>query len=216
MLLHYNWTLYTQVHYDIIQTDCHYSHQCNAQCSSIKGKVKKVECTLVQALRLCTGRTAQRGNRCTALAFLDYGTRRGWRVSVMLWPLFTPPPRKDPVPIVQEAGWAPRPVWTGAENLAPTGIWSPDCPARNQSLYRLSYPAHSSIKDCQVNIWFTIMIQSLWHSDDFISILNVMLLLQLHNFKVKSSMILSWEISFFTHTLSSNAAGPWGVSDNNQ
>jgi hypothetical protein len=28
-------------------------------------------------------------------------------------------PRKYPVPILQEAGWAPtRPVWTGAENLA--------------------------------------------------------------------------------------------------
>ena len=25
----------------------------------------------------------------------------------------------------------------------PTGIRSPDCPARRQSLYRLSYPAHS-------------------------------------------------------------------------
>jgi hypothetical protein len=30
----------------------------------------------------------------------------------------------------------------GAENLAPTGIRSPDRPARSQSLYRLSYPAH--------------------------------------------------------------------------
>ena len=28
-------------------------------------------------------------------------------------------PRKDPVPIVQEAGWAPGPVWTSAENLTP-------------------------------------------------------------------------------------------------
>ena len=28
-------------------------------------------------------------------------------------------PRKVPVPIVQEAGLAPVPVWTGAENLAP-------------------------------------------------------------------------------------------------
>ena len=28
-------------------------------------------------------------------------------------------PGKDPVPIVQEAGWAPGPVWTGAVNLAP-------------------------------------------------------------------------------------------------
>jgi hypothetical protein len=34
-------------------------------------------------------------------------------------------PGKDPVPIVQEAGWASGPVWTGAENLAPTGIRSP-------------------------------------------------------------------------------------------
>ena len=31
---------------------------------------------------------------------------------------------KDPVPIVQAAGWAPGPVWTGAENLATTGIRS--------------------------------------------------------------------------------------------
>ena len=31
-------------------------------------------------------------------------------------------PGKDPVPIVQEAGWAPEPVWTGAENLSPLGF----------------------------------------------------------------------------------------------
>jgi hypothetical protein len=40
------------------------------------------------------------------------------------------------------SGWAPGPVWTGAENLAPTGIRSPDLQARSQSLYRLSYPTH--------------------------------------------------------------------------
>jgi len=39
-------------------------------------------------------------------------------------------PGKDPVPIVWEAGWAPGPVWTGAENLARTGIRFPDRPAR--------------------------------------------------------------------------------------
>ena len=54
-------------------------------------------------------------------------------------------PGKDPVPIVQKAGWAPGPVWTGAENLAPTGFRSPGRPARSQSLYRLSYPAHHSL-----------------------------------------------------------------------
>ena len=37
----------------------------------------KVKVTLVQALRLCTGRTAHRGSRCIALPFLDHGTRRG-------------------------------------------------------------------------------------------------------------------------------------------
>ena len=57
----------------------------------------------------------------------------------MLWPLFTP--EKDPVPIVQETGWAPGQVWTGAENLAPNGIRSPDLPGRSESLYRLRYPS---------------------------------------------------------------------------
>jgi hypothetical protein len=41
----------------------------------------------------------------------------------------------DPVSIVQEAGWPPGPVWTGTENIVP----SPDCPARNESLQRLSH-----------------------------------------------------------------------------
>ena len=36
----------------------------------------KVKCTLVQALRLCTGRTAHRGSRGIALPFGDHGTRR--------------------------------------------------------------------------------------------------------------------------------------------
>jgi len=112
-------------------------------CNITEGK-KKVKCTLVQALRLCTGRTAHRGSRGTALLFLDYGTRRGWGVSVTPRPHFTP--GKDPVPIIQEAGWAPGPIWTGAENLAPTAVRSPDRPARSQSLYQLSYPAHNIIE----------------------------------------------------------------------
>jgi len=57
-------------------------------------------------------------------------------------PLFTS--GKDLVPIVQEAGWAPGPAWTGAKNLAPTEIRSPDRPARSQSLCRLRYPAPKS------------------------------------------------------------------------
>ena len=84
----------------------------------------------VLTLRLCRGRTAHRGSRVIALLFLDHGIRRGWGVSFTPRPLFTP--GKDPVPIVQEAGWVPGPVWTGAENLSPTGIRSPIRPAHSQ------------------------------------------------------------------------------------
>jgi hypothetical protein len=59
-------------------------------------------------------------------------------------PLFTS--GKYPVPIVQEAGWTPGPVWPGAENFAPTGIRSPDRLARSQSLpTRLPGPHYHSM-----------------------------------------------------------------------
>jgi hypothetical protein len=54
-------------------------------------------------------------------------------------------PSKDPVTIVQQAGWAPGPVRTRVENLAPTGIRSPDRPARSESLYRLRYSDPSQL-----------------------------------------------------------------------
>jgi len=50
-------------------------------------------------------------------------------------------PGKDPVPILQEAGWAPGLVGTGGKPR-PHRDSIPDRPARSQSLYRLSYPAH--------------------------------------------------------------------------
>jgi len=68
----------------------------------------------------------------------------------MPWPLFTP--GKDPLSIVQEVGWAPGPVWTGAENLAPTRIRSPDCPTRSQTLYQLHYLAHSVMSTVETKI----------------------------------------------------------------
>jgi hypothetical protein len=65
----------------------------------------------------------------------------GWVVSTTPQPLYL---REKPGTNVQ-AGWAPGPVWTCAKNFAPTGIRSPDRPARSQSLYRLSYPVHKYI-----------------------------------------------------------------------
>ena len=48
-------------------------------------------------------------------------------------------PGKDPVPILQGAGWAPGPVWRGRKTR-PHRDSIPDRPARSQSLYPLSYP----------------------------------------------------------------------------
>ena len=50
-------------------------------------------------------------------------------------------PWKDPVPILQEAGWAPGPVWTGGISY-PQRYSIPDDPARRQLLKQLSYPSH--------------------------------------------------------------------------
>ena len=33
----------------------------------------------------------------------------------------------------------PGPVWTGAENLAPTGVRSAECPSRSETLHRLRH-----------------------------------------------------------------------------
>jgi hypothetical protein len=62
-------------------------------------------------------------------------------------PFFTSVPRpgrftpgKEPVPIVQEAGCAPGPVWMSVKNLSLTGNRSPDHPTRSQSPTELSRP----------------------------------------------------------------------------
>ena len=44
-------------------------------------------------------------------------------------------PRENPVPIIQEDRWGPGLVWTGAENLAPTGIQSSDRPVSSYTDY---------------------------------------------------------------------------------
>jgi hypothetical protein len=41
---------------------------------------------------------------------------------------------RDPLAIIQNAGWTPGPVWAVAENLAPTVIRFPDRPVRIEPL----------------------------------------------------------------------------------
>ena len=82
---------------------------------------------------------AQRVVWVIALLFHDRGTSRGWVVSSTPQPQFTT--GKDPVPILQEAGCTPGPVWTGGKSR-PHRDSIPDRPDRSQSLYRLCYPTH--------------------------------------------------------------------------
>ena len=70
-------------------------------------------------------------------SFFNFGAVWVWVFKATARPLY---PGKEGVPIVQGVGWAPGPVWRGAENLAHTGIRSPDSPALSESLHRLSYP----------------------------------------------------------------------------
>jgi len=53
---------------------------------------------------------------------------------------FALPQGKRPDTHCCEAGWTQGPVWKGAENIALTGIRSPNRSACRESLYRLSYP----------------------------------------------------------------------------
>ena len=62
----------------------------------------KVQYTFVQALRLCTGRTAHRGRRGIALPFHDHGTRRGERSASR--PGRSLPPGKDRYPLYRRLG----------------------------------------------------------------------------------------------------------------
>ena len=93
---------------------------------------------------------AQRVGRGIALLFHEHGTRRGWVVSTPR-PHFTP--GKHSVPILQGAGWAPGLVWTGGKSC-PHWDSIQDHPARSQSLYRLSYPAHNcKIYEYKIYTW---------------------------------------------------------------
>jgi len=106
---------------------------------------------------------AQRVGRGIALFFHDHGTRRGWVVSSMPRPHFTP--GKDPVPILQEAGWAPGLVWMGRKSRSYRDSIL-DRPGHSQSLYRLIYPAHPSFAgSLQIMRYGPIHMNLTWRSD---------------------------------------------------
>jgi hypothetical protein len=85
-----------------------------------------VKVTLVQALKLCTGRTARRGSRGIALPFHDQGTRRGRgqrHASAALYP------RERPGNSLYRRLGGPKGRSGHVRKISPpTGIRSPDRP----------------------------------------------------------------------------------------
>lgn len=51
---------------------------------------------------------------------LNLGTRWGCMDNAMTWSLY--PWQRDPIPVLQEAGWPQGQSGTGVENLALTGV----------------------------------------------------------------------------------------------
>ena len=86
---------------------------------------------------------AQRVGRSVALLFHDRGTRKGWVVSSTPRPHFTP--GRDTVPILQEAGWAPGPVWTGGKSRRHRDS-IPDRPARSSVAIPTELPGPQTTK----------------------------------------------------------------------
>ena len=114
---------------------------------------KKVKCTLVQALRLCTGRTAHRGSRGIALLFLDHGIRRGEGSASR--PSHSLRPGKTRYPLYRRFGGPQGRSGQVRKISLSTGIPSPDRPARSQPLCRLRYPAHmvvAGVGKCSIRI----------------------------------------------------------------
>jgi len=130
----------------------------------INSEKEKCKTSHIKKCSLYRPGVAQRVGRSIALLFNDRGTRRGWVVSSTPRPHFTP--EKDPVPILQEASWAPGPVWTGGKSR-PHRDSIKDRPVRSFSLYRLSYPAHK-ISHTNVKMKFQSASKLTWISEHFV------------------------------------------------
>jgi len=86
---------------------------------------------------------AQRVDRGIALLFHDRGTWKWWVVSSTPRSQFTP--GKDPVPILQEVGWAPGPVWTDGKSR-PHRDSIPNRPARSSVAIPTELPGPHAVK----------------------------------------------------------------------
>jgi len=103
--------------------------------------------------------TLEQATHASLYSFFNLGARCGWVVNATPRPLY---PQERPGTHCTGAGWASRPVWRVVENIAPpTGIRSPDSPARSESLYRLSHagPVFTTVLTFNVKITLGVWIQ---------------------------------------------------------
>ena len=87
----------------------------------------------------------QGGVEVQLYSFFNLGARWGWVVNATPRPLY---PGTNLVLTVQVAGWAPGPVWMGAENLAPhqDSILGPSSPQRNAIPTTIFIPTYNIYK----------------------------------------------------------------------
>ena len=114
----------------------------------LKIKKVKLKVTLVQALRLCTGRTAYRGSRSIALPFHDYGTRLGEGSASR--PGRSLAPGKTRYPLYRRLG-GPQGRSGQVRKISPPPGFDPRTSSRSLSLYRLRYLTHTMLSDPYTN-----------------------------------------------------------------
>jgi hypothetical protein len=72
-------------------------------------------------------------------------------------PAALPPEKGHLVPIGQEAGWTPEPVWTPwwrGKFRAPAGNQTPDLPARNPALSLLGNEFQDNVCPCELHVGY--------------------------------------------------------------
>jgi len=103
--------------------------------------------------KICFIKGKGKGSLLQALFGPDRGTRRGeWSAAR---PDRSLPPGKDTVPILQEAGWAPGPVWTGGKSP----LHRHSIPDRPESMFYYILPTTNMFSISCAMIFITIIIR---------------------------------------------------------
>jgi hypothetical protein len=103
------------------------------------------------------------GGRGVALLFPDLGARREWVFSTTPPPLY---PRERPSTRVQEAGWAPGPVWTCAKNLAPTDPLTVQLVASRHTNWATPAPTNSGLGIISYFCFYSKITTTTWNKEN--------------------------------------------------